>query len=53
MNEQEARIAERFDAWWKEAFAHVHCNPQSRANFIAFGVELERLWYSDLFKESA
>lgn len=53
MSEQKSRVAERFDAWWQASFPQAHCNAQARANFIAFGVELERLWNADLFKESA
>lgn len=49
MTQENNRVAEHFDAWWKESFPHAPCNPQTRANFIAFGTELERRWYRDLF----
>ena len=34
------RIAELFDAWWKESFPFAPANKQTRENFIAFGTHL-------------
>lgn len=45
------RIADAFDAWWRESFPMAPPNAQARANFIAFGVHVERLVYADLFSD--
>lgn len=43
------RIADAFDAWWRESYPMAPANAQARERFVAFGVHLEHQLLADMF----